>query len=40
MVGKIGYYTRNTGDGDVYHFFMGDEPPDKQSSCATGFGSR
>jgi hypothetical protein len=27
MVGKIGYYTQDTGDGDVYHYFMGDEPP-------------
>jgi hypothetical protein len=27
---KRGYYTQDTGDGDVYHFFMGDEPPLEQ----------
>jgi hypothetical protein len=30
MAGKVGYYTQDTGDGDVYHYYMGDEPPDKQ----------
>ena len=28
--GKLGYYTRDTGDGDVYHYYMGDEPPLEQ----------
>ena len=28
--GKQGYYTRDTGDGDVYHYYMGDEPPLEQ----------
>ena len=30
MVGAIGYYVKDTGDGDLYHFFMGDEAPLKQ----------
>jgi hypothetical protein len=24
---KLGYYVKDTGDGDVYNFFMADEPP-------------
>jgi hypothetical protein len=27
---KLGYYTRDTGDGNVYYYFMGDEPPLEQ----------
>ena len=32
MVGKIGYYVQDTGDpgDDVFHYFMGDEPPLEQ----------
>jgi hypothetical protein len=26
---KFGYYTQDTGQ-NVYHFFMGDEPPQEQ----------
>ena len=26
---KFGYYTQDTGQS-VYHFFMGDEPPEEQ----------
>ena len=26
---KVGYYTRDTGQ-NVYHYFMGDEPPLEQ----------
>ena len=26
---KVGYYTQDTGR-NVYHFFMGAEPPEKQ----------
>jgi hypothetical protein len=24
---KLGYYVQGTGDGDVYHYLMIDEPP-------------
>jgi hypothetical protein len=27
---KIGYYTQDTGGGDVFHFYMGAEPPEDQ----------
>jgi hypothetical protein len=27
---KVGSYTQDTGDGDIYHYFMGDDPPLKQ----------
>jgi hypothetical protein len=35
MVGKIGYYTEDTGPNDddapdVFHLYMGDEPPLEQ----------
>jgi hypothetical protein len=26
----VGYYTCDTGDGDVSDYYMGDEPPEKQ----------
>jgi hypothetical protein len=31
MVGKIGYYTQDDGV-DVWHYYMGAEPPEKAGS--------
>ena len=41
MVGKIGYYTEDTGTNDddapdVFYFFIGDEPPLEQYILING----